>query len=267
MVDFDENDRRDRLNRLLRQLATDQNSLQDKKARAEYFIKLESIYHIIGSNDNFRHFYSDIFSTITIIDAEETDGGIDILAQNVQALRDGYKSINKDPDGVIIDISKSLSKLNDHINLEIARINYTKQLLRITQSEQEKSAEMLDEINDHIVELDRNTDEMERSQKKMQNEYITILGIFASIVLAFTGGMTFSNSVMSNIAKASIYRIFLITPIVGLIVFDLIWALLDFIGQLNDKKHINRTVFTLCNLAFSVIIFLGILALVFRWFG
>ena len=34
-----------------------------------------------------------------------------------------------------------------------------------------------------------------RVQEK-QKEYITILGIFASIVLAFTGGMVFSSSVL-----------------------------------------------------------------------
>ena len=39
-----------------------------------------------------------------------------------------------------------------------------------------------------------------------QREYIAILGIFAAVVLAFTGGIAFSTSVLNNVAKASIYR-------------------------------------------------------------
>ena len=69
----------------------------------------------------------------------------------------------------------------------------------------------------------------------MQSEYITILGIFASIVLAFTGGMTFSTSVLENISSSSIYRIIVISLILGLILFNVIWLLIDFLRDINGK--------------------------------
>ena len=47
---------------------------------------------------------------------------------------------------------------------------------------------------------------VQEKQRDMQKEYITILGIFASIVLAFTGGMAFSSSILENIDKSSVYR-------------------------------------------------------------
>ena len=42
---------------------------------------------------------------------------------------------------------------------------------------------------------------------KQQREYISILGIFAAVVLAFTGGIAFSTSVLKNINTVSVYRI------------------------------------------------------------
>lgn len=55
--------------------------------------------------------------------------------------------------------------------------------------------------------------------KGMEKEYISILGIFASIVLAFVGGLTFSTSVLANIDKASIYRLVIIACIIGIVFF------------------------------------------------
>ena len=72
--------------------------------------------------------------------------------------------------------------------------------------------------------------------QKMQNEYITILGIFAAIVLAFTGGMTFSNSALENINAVSPYRLLTVIITIGFILINLIWMLLDFISELNEKS-------------------------------
>ena len=86
-----------------------------------------------------------------------------------------------------------------------------------------------------IENLKQLSEDIQKKQEDMQKEYITILGIFAAIVLAFTGGIVFSSSVLENIDKPSIYRITLIAFIIGLIFFDLIWLLIDFIRDLNGK--------------------------------
>lgn len=39
---------------------------------------------------------------------------------------------------------------------------------------------------------------LQKQIKGVEKEYITILGIFAAIVLAFVGGITFSNSVLAK---------------------------------------------------------------------
>ena len=87
----------------------------------------------------------------------------------------------------------------------------------------------------------------------MQNEYITILGIFAAIVLAFTGGMTFTSSVLENLHKSSIYRIVFIALIVGCILFNLIWLLLDFIRNLNEHTIRKTWMFWTFNIMFIIL--------------
>ncbi len=82
----------------------------------------------------------------------------------------------------------------------------------------------------------------------MQKEYITILGIFASIVLAFTGGIVFSSSVLENIHKSSIYRISIIAFIIGLVFFNLIWLLMDFIRDINGKVIRKKWLWLMVNL-------------------
>ncbi len=100
----------------------------------------------------------------------------------------------------------------------------------------------------------------------MQKEYISILGIFAAIVLAFTGGIVFSGSVLENIDKSSIYRITLITFIIGLVFFDLIWLLIDFIRDINGKVLRKKWLFIFVNLILIGGIIGVCFAFKFKWF-
>lgn len=251
MIVLGEQEKRDELEDLLYDLASDQNVLQDKKNRADCFRRLESIYYKTDE-DNFRHFYSDLFSCLTIIDGNPNIGNIDILAENMKIVKDGYRpNVNNDINGNPIDISKEIIKLYDHINLDVGRLNYTHRITQDTEAELAKARLLIEELKKQVEESKKQTDqyfvdfdtkanalseEIQTSQKKMQNEYITILGIFAAIVLAFTGGMSFTSSVLENLHKSSIYRIIFVSLIIGCILFNLIWLLIDFIRNVNEKQ-------------------------------
>ena len=127
MQDFKEQEKKDALRQILIELSSSQDILKDKKQRSEYFLRLEDIYYH-ADQDNFRHFYSDIFACISLIDADESLGNLDILAQNMQVIKDGYKAQNSDSRGNLIDVSREIMKLYDHTNLDISRINYTKRM-------------------------------------------------------------------------------------------------------------------------------------------
>ena len=249
---LNEQEKRDSLRQLLMDLSKSQDVLKDRKDRRDYYLRLEAIYYNTDS-DNYRHFYSDIFACLSLIDADDSLGNLDILAQNMEAIKEGYIPINRDEahNNELIDIRKEIIKLYDHTNLDISRINYTKRMAGETQSELARAKVLIEDLKNKLAESDvaraeavnhLNTEssklkeEVRDGQKKMQNEYITILGIFAAIVLAFTGGMTFSSSVLENMDKSSIYRMIAIVLILGLVLSNLIWLLIDFLRDINGKS-------------------------------
>lgn len=260
---LNEQEKREALNDVLIDLSKSQAILKEASDRASFFMRLEDIYYNYNGKENFRHYYSDIFSTLTLIDGDSSIGSLDVLAQNIQTIKNGYIPKNSDADGNIIDISKEIIKLYDHTNLDIARINYTKTMTNETMSELAKnrllvvnleqkvreSEDALKEIsNKTINDLKRLSGQVQERQENMQKEYITILGIFAAIVLAFTGGIVFSSSVLENIDKSSIYRISLMAFIIGLVFFNLIWILIDFIRDINGKIIRKKWIWVFFNL-------------------
>lgn len=83
---------------------------------------------------------------------------------------------------------------------------------------------------------------------KQQREYIAILGIFASIVLTFIGGIVFSTSVLQNIGAVSVYRLAAIVLLIGMVLSNMLYGLFYYVNHLiyNNKK-ISSTLIILAN--------------------
>ncbi|MCI9137542.1 MAG: hypothetical protein HFH48_08255 [Lachnospiraceae bacterium] len=77
--------------------------------------------------------------------------------------------------------------------------------------------------------------------KGIEKEYISILGIFAAIVLAFVGGITFSSSVLQNINEGSIFRLLLIVDILAAVLLNVIYMLIKFILLINTGGRSEKT--------------------------
>ena len=96
-------------------------------------------------------------------------------------------------------------------------------------------------------------EQLENSQK----EYISILGIFAAVVLAFTGGFAFSTSVLNNIAQVSIYRIILVSLVIGLVLINVLFGLFYYINSLLSKENKLTPLFV--SNAIIVVLMIGII--------
>lgn len=228
---IDEN--RTKFKSLLFRLALSQITLSSAKDKSDIYIELESIYSGNDYLDDFRHFYSDIFAVLSQIDKDSTLGNLEILNQNMELVRQGYKPQNNDSSGKPIDISKQINKLYDHINLDIARMNYFKATEMRSQSELQRVSSTLVDIENKVLDMESAVDKADDLQK----QYITILGIFASIVLSVTGGIAFSTSVLQNIANASIYRTVLIAVGLAFVLINVIYILTRFIAEVSKKEN------------------------------
>ena len=218
------------LAKLIEELAQDneQNVLKTKASKNDYYMKLDGIYRNLSDGTEFRHSYSDIFIILSSIDNKEDGGSIDIVAENIYGL---YQYAITKTNTVL---SKKIQKLYDHVNLDVARINYVKAIdKRYMVSGKKINVSLKDteaKLNSTKEELDEYVEKVDNAQK----ESITILGIFSAVILAFIGGMTFTSSVLSNINSVSIYRLLMLSIIIGFVFINSVWILLDYI------KHINR---------------------------
>ena len=71
--------------------------------------------------------------------------------------------------------------------------------------------------------------------KGIEKDHITILGIFAAIMLAFVGGFTFSTSVFNNVSDTNIYKLAFLALVVGLVFVIMIIVLMNFLREISGK--------------------------------
>lgn len=257
---------------ILFELAKSQELLQDATYRFNMYKRLESLYDAEPNTKRFRHFYTDIFSVLTQVQQNTELGDINILGQNLDIIRNGYNPQNKALDGQrTIDVSDAINKLYDHVNLDIARIAYSDGADRRISGESslETLHAQINSLYTDVQKVQAINKDFEATQKKLsdvefkldnsQKEYISILGIFAAVVLAFTGGIAFSTSVLNNIAQASIYRMIGISLVIGLVLVNVLFGLFYYIHSLVNKEKKDILPLIISNIFFVVLLVLTIM--------
>lgn len=212
-------------------------------------------------DEDFRHFYSDISSLILNSDIgmqiKSTDStqplkkddilSLDQLGENIRDLYEYAESID-------FSHKKEIEKLNDHITMDILRINYWKQMnekyfyqINNTSSTIKKDLISLtkktsDDMKKAIIENYR--DDIDKKLKETQKDYIAILGIFATIVLTFVTGFVFANISFHNLSNTSIYRLITGILLVGFILMNMLCLLINFLENMNILPKLKNTNYT-----------------------
>lgn len=243
-----ENEQRKEFRSILLDLSSNQKMLQDANIRYEIYRRLEALYYAPEGSDCFRHFYSDIFMVLTEIKNKNSDNDINILGQNLSVLRKEYQVKNTDKNGNNIDISSQLRKLEDHVNLDIARILYSdSEDIKIS------GGTALNDIKNKIAQIQDQNDAVKDKVEKQQREYVAILGIFATIVVTVHGGISFSVSAFSSIGKANSYEMTIIALAIGMILLNLLSALFYYIEKIVHRET-RLTLLNYANIAIVIVI-------------
>lgn len=182
-----------------------------------------SVY-ISSINKLDRILYSEISNYVYSLEIS----GRGIFATNVEklllySLDDNHK--------VKDDCKKIIVKIYDHSQLALHQIENANNIF----------ANSIEEAKENL----------QNQIKGVEKEYISILGIFAAIVLTFVGGITFSTSVLQNISTVSVFRLFLIVDFLAFILINVIYILVKFIFTINEK---NAVLFNIKTLNISCII-------------
>lgn len=175
-----------------------------------------------------------LYSEITIYIFTLSDEEIGIVDSNLQKLIDSLKGSDSNSEYKAI-----VMKLYDHINL--------------ARYQAKKIKEALDNKSDALQKTIET--QLEERMRHAQKGYITILGIFASVIVTFTAGMIFSSSVLNNIDKVSAYRLIGISLLIGFVTFNLLYVFLSFIYKMTELKENGipfKYPFLIVNLVFLV---------------
>lgn len=171
---------------------------------------IDSIHAYLRVKDKLdRILYSEISSYVFSL--EENSRGS--FASNIEKLL--LYSLD-DANNLEDDCKKIIVKIFDHFHLALHQI------------------ENANHIFDESVETAKK--KIRNETKGIEREYISILGIFAAIVLAFVGGITFSSSVLQNISSISIYRLLIVVDLLGFVLTNVLYMLMNFILEINEKK-------------------------------
>lgn len=202
---------------------------EDLSSQTDQIIKdLKEIYE-----REYRHKYSKITTTI-LNSTRDKEQAFMTLTQNIRTLKEIQD--NKE----VENIKPKLEKLYDHMNLECIRL----------QDFDEKMSRVKDVSNKLEDDLNKNYKKLSEELNKQQTQHITILGIFASIVLTFVAGLAFSTSVLSNIDKANAYRLVFVMAFIALFFGNILYLLFLFYqkypyqkGKKMNKKSFSKNLF------------------------
>ena len=101
------------------------------------------------------------------------------------------------------------------------------------------SKKLIIKIYDHfqlaLHQIENANNIFANSIEEAKDNLQSILGIFAAIVLAFVGGITFSTSVLQNISAVSAFRLLLVVDFLAFVLINVIYILVKFVFTINEK--------------------------------
>ncbi len=184
-------------------------------------------------NNKGRHLYSEVSTFLYKINEED----LDYVYDNVASVHRVLLSYDEEHN---TEYARKILKLEDHIRLEILRAQHLKSV------QNDNAGRLIRKINSLSDAGKKYTKEFEglntkyETQRKnidgLNSQIISVIGIFSAIVITFFGGINFIESIMYSIGQVSKYRMVFSILIAGLVMFNTIFMLLNFIAKLTEKN-------------------------------
>ncbi len=157
---------------------------------------------------------------------------IDILLENLKIIIED----NRDNEFAC----QSLLKLYDHISIDIARMCIESEAHNAVTSLDiaiEKIDKVTKDSKESAEELSKKTDEAHRKVESIHIEIVAILGVFAAIVIGFTGGLDIIGGSLSNVGVKDFPLILFSVSLCGLVLFDVLWLLMECVMRIVKNRN------------------------------
>lgn len=218
------------LTQLINYLLTEE---YEKEANVNYVkSQLEDIY----SDDDYRHRYSDIFATLSrLINNEDNKMTLQMWLEKIKEMEFNAK------------IKPKIDKFYDHILLDINRTDYISNLMNQNKNEYDcKLSEAKEKVNAITEDLKQSEIKLKKIKQKLQKsqmEVITILGIFAGIIVTFNSGISFITSSFSALKEVPFLKLSVMICFSGIVIISILYVLFDLIATINNNEnHLSANV-------------------------
>lgn len=198
----------------------------DSYVLESYASRMSEIY-----SDDYRQLYSELFPILMAISGGDPDS-LQPLTTNLVSL---YRHVGRSDEWSKMDpqLFGHLLKLSDHVNLEMQRM--------VDRAEyEERFSELYDELSEvygSSVESERKLKKAVRKIKNLQLEMVSILAIFAAIVVAFSGGMNILGSALAGIGQVQLQNLAFIVILCGIILFNTVAFLMHVVFWIIRRLH------------------------------
>lgn len=211
-----------------------ENYLEDDSDELEtYATRMSEVY-----SGEYRQLYSELFPLLMAI----SDGDADSLQPLTSNLVSLYRYVGssekwKDEDP---ELFGHLLKLSDHVNLEMQRmVDRTDYEERFSEYE-ERFNELYVELSDlykSSAESERKLKKAVRKIKNLQLEVVSILAIFAAIVVAFSGGISILGSALTGMGQVELQDLAFVVILCGIVLFNTVAFLMHVVFWIIRRLH------------------------------
>lgn len=227
------------LKELIKNLAT---SCITNEELPYYVEQLKNIYCVPAFDKNgaameeeYRHEYFRVSGTIYDIYSDESNESrsLEMLLYNLGGLLEFVEKQNIQTEEEK-EFLKKLTKLNDHVNLEITRIVRSAKDYRGLNKLSTTVRDSVEKTNETLKKIE----ELKQSIDTSTTNQITILSIFTGIVMAFVGGFSILGSAFSNteLFQTRIWLLIFLMSLVGFIFFNTVFMFIYMVAKLSGKR-------------------------------
>ncbi len=186
----------------------------------QYANRLREIYSL----EEFRHSYFALSQCVEGFSPDQRD----ILCSNLDSVID-YSNVYFNSEKTIL---AKIMKLSDHINLEIIRLGRMDKIKFIG----DKASEDRRQAEDLLKENHEKVEELQNSVNGFHSQSITILGIFAGLVISFSAISNLGLKTFENINTLNFYKTIFYLLILGLIIFDTVFMLMYTVSKISNHS-------------------------------
>lgn len=170
------------------------------------------------------------------------------LCDNLEALSE-YIRDTRDSDGTYrygTDAFLGITKLADHITLELQRDEDYSELMKGIWTAEKRAHAESEALSEEVGKAKRMIKKARKEAQSSKMELVAILSIFAALVIAFSGGLTFMGSAISSVSEVPIGTTILSVLVCGLMLFNIIAFLMVMIvvivrlGRDDDEPLLSR---------------------------